>query len=96
MLPAGAAGRRAGSPRGWPSYLWTDGEVGEKVGTIRIPMGEGGPGGGRAHAANEFYTLEAVGKNGGMANNVKGVAAHICEYSKLTTTPPKPKTSLKK
>ena len=83
----------------WPSYLWTDGEVGEKVGTIRIPMGEGGPGGaggGRAHAANEFYTLEAVGKNGGMANNVKGVAAHIWEYSKLTTTPPKPKTSLKK
>ena len=83
----------------WPSYLWTDGEVGQKVGTIRIPMGMGGPGGaggGRAHAANEFYIVEAVGKTGGLAFAEKGVAAAIFEYAKTTTTPPKPKTSVAK
>ncbi|MBI4484798.1 MAG: peptidase dimerization domain-containing protein, partial [Acidobacteria bacterium] len=77
----------------WPSYLWTDGEVGEKVGTIRIPMGMGGSGGGgRNHAANEYYTIEAIGKNGGMANAEKAVAAAIFEYSRITTVPPRPKT----
>ena len=78
----------------WPSYLWTDGEVGEKVGTIRIPMGmggSGGGGGGRNHAANEYYTVEAIGKAGGMATAEKAVAATIYEYAKLTTVPPKPK-----
>jgi hypothetical protein len=83
----------------WPSYLWTDGEVGEKVGTIKIPMGMGGPGGaggGRAHAANEFFIVEAKGKQGGLAYQEKGVAAAIFEYSRITTTPPKPKTSTAK
>jgi acetylornithine deacetylase/succinyl-diaminopimelate desuccinylase-like protein len=78
----------------WPSYLWTDGEVGEKVGTIRIPMGMGGPGGGgggRGHAANEFYIVEGINKTSGMATYEKGVAATIYEYAKTTTTPPKPK-----
>jgi acetylornithine deacetylase/succinyl-diaminopimelate desuccinylase-like protein len=78
----------------WPSYLWTDGEVGEKVGTIRIPMGMGGPGGGgggRGHAANEFYVVEGLNKNFGMATAEKGVAATIWEYAKTTTTTPKPK-----
>ena len=43
----------------WPSYLWTDGEVGEKVGTIRIPMGMGGPGGaGGLHAARIIVATE--------------------------------------
>jgi acetylornithine deacetylase/succinyl-diaminopimelate desuccinylase-like protein len=83
----------------WPSYLWTDGEVGEKVGTVRIPMGMGGPGGaggGRAHAANEFFIVEAVGKTGGLAYQEKGIAAAIFEYSKITTVPPKPKSSAAK
>jgi hypothetical protein len=78
----------------WPSYLWTDGEVGEKVGTIRIPMGmggSGGGGGGRNHAANEYYTVEAISKAGGMATAEKSVAATIYEYAKLTTVPPRPK-----
>jgi acetylornithine deacetylase/succinyl-diaminopimelate desuccinylase-like protein len=78
----------------WPSYLWTDGEVGEKVGTIKIPMGMGGPGGGgggRGHAANEFYVVEGINKNFGMATAEKGVAATIWEYAKITTVPPKPK-----
>ena len=83
----------------WPSYVWADGEVGQKVGTIRIPMGMGnygGAGGGRAHAANEYFVAEAIGKDGGMAYGEKGVAAAIYEYAKLTTVPPKPKTSAAK
>ncbi|MCC7417376.1 MAG: hypothetical protein IT176_09560, partial [Acidobacteria bacterium] len=79
----------------WPSYLWADGEVGEKVGTIRIPMGMGGPGGGgggRNHAANEYYTIEGLDKTSGMATAEKGVAATIYEYALTTTTDPKPKT----
>jgi hypothetical protein len=85
---------RVGGGGYWPSYLWTDGEVGEKVGTIRIPMGMGGPGGGgggRNHAANEYYTLEGINKTGGMATAEKGVAATIWQYAQTTTTPPKPK-----
>jgi hypothetical protein len=83
----------------WPSYLWTEGEVGQKVGTIKIPMGMGGPGGGgggRNHAANEYYTIEGIGKNG-MATAEKGVAATIYEYGKMAaTTPLKPKTHVTK
>ena len=57
----------------WPSYLWADGEVGQKVGSIRVPMGmgPGGAGSGRSHAANEYYTVEAIDKNGGMATAEK-------------------------
>ena len=83
----------------WPSYLFADGEVGQKIGSVSIPMGMGsvgGAGGGRAHAANEFYTIEAIGKTGGMAYDEKGVAATIWEYSQLTTNPPKPKTHVAK
>ena len=85
----------------WPSYVFTDGEVGEKVGTVRIPMGMGPGGGvadsgGRAHAANEYYVVENIGKTGGMANAEKVVVAALYEYAKLTTTPPKPKTSAAK
>ena len=83
----------------WPSYVWTDGEVGQKIGSIAIPMGMGASifgtvsaGGGRAHGSNEYYIAESIDKNGGMANAEKGVVATIYEYSKLTTTPPKPKT----
>jgi acetylornithine deacetylase/succinyl-diaminopimelate desuccinylase-like protein len=83
----------------WPSYLFTDGEVGEKIGTVRLPMGMGGGGGGgggRNHAANEYYTVESIGKNGGMANSEKFTVAALYEYAKLTTVPPKPKTSAAK
>ncbi len=78
----------------WPSYLYTDGEVGEKIGSVSIPMGvadPGGGGGGRAHAANEYYTLEAIEKDGGFAYNEKAIILAVYEYSKLTTVPPKPK-----
>ena len=81
----------------WPAYVFADGENGEKVGNISIPMGQGGAGmfvgggGGRSHAANEYFTIEAIGKTGGLAYNEKGVAAALYEYAKITTTPPKPK-----
>jgi hypothetical protein len=80
----------------WPSYLFADGEVGQKVGTVSIPMGGrggGGGGGGRAHAANEFYTVESIGKVGGLANAEKNAAAAIYHYAQLTTVPPKPKAT---
>ena len=41
------------------------------------------------------YHQLGVGKGGGMANNEKGVAAVIWEYSKLTTVPPRPKSAAK-
>jgi hypothetical protein len=69
----------------WPSYLFADGEVGQKVGSVSIPMGMGGGGGGgggRAHAANEYYTVEAKTWRGGMATAEKSAVATIYEYSK--------------
>jgi acetylornithine deacetylase/succinyl-diaminopimelate desuccinylase-like protein len=87
----------AGEPSGgyWPSYLFADGEVGQKVGAVAIPMGMGGRGGGggRAHAANEFYTLESLGKSGGLANAEKTAVAALFQYAQITTVPPKQKTS---
>ena len=86
----------------WPAYVFADGENGAKVGNISIPMGQGGAGmfvgggGSRSHAANEYFTLEAVGKTQGLAYNEKGVAAAIYEYAQLTTTPPKPKKAAAK
>lgn len=80
----------------WPSYLFADGEVGQKVGTVSIPMGMGGGGGGgggRAHAANEYYVVEAQGWQGGMATAEKNAVATIYEYAHITTVPPKPKTT---
>ena len=86
----------AADPAGgyWPSYLFADGEVGQKVGSVSIPMGmggRGGGGGGRAHAANEFYTIESVGKGGGLANAEKNAAAALYEFAQITTVPAKPK-----
>jgi acetylornithine deacetylase/succinyl-diaminopimelate desuccinylase-like protein len=86
----------------WPAYVFADGENGEKVGTVSLPMGQGGAGGfiggggGRSHSSNEYYTIEAIGKTGGMAHQEKGVVAALYEYSKTTTVPPKPKTSATK
>jgi hypothetical protein len=53
--------------------------------------GRGGGGGGRAHAANEFYTIESVGKGGGLANAEKNAAAALYEFAQITTVPAKPK-----
>jgi acetylornithine deacetylase/succinyl-diaminopimelate desuccinylase-like protein len=79
----------------WPSYLFSDGEVGQKVGTVSIPMGMGARGGagGRAHAANEWFAIEGQKWDGGMAGAEKIVAASIYEYAQTTTSQPKPKTT---
>jgi acetylornithine deacetylase/succinyl-diaminopimelate desuccinylase-like protein len=82
----------------WPSYLFSDGEVGQKVGTVKIPMGMGGAaggGGGRNHAANEYYTVETKNWQNSFATQEKSVVATLYEYSKITTVAPKPKTTAK-
>jgi acetylornithine deacetylase/succinyl-diaminopimelate desuccinylase-like protein len=79
----------------WPSYLFADGEVGQKVGSVSIPMGMGARGGagGRAHAANEWYAIEGQKWDGGIAGAEKIVAASIYEYAQTTTVAPKSKTT---
>jgi acetylornithine deacetylase/succinyl-diaminopimelate desuccinylase-like protein len=87
----------AGAPTGgyWPAYLFADGEAGQKVGTVSLPMGigsyTGGGEGGRAHAANEYYTVEAKNKFGGMANAEKNIVATMFSYAQITTVPIRPK-----
>jgi Acetylornithine deacetylase/Succinyl-diaminopimelate desuccinylase and related deacylases len=77
----------------WPSYLFADGQVGQKVGSVFLPMGMGGGvgRGGRAHAANEYYVIEGSGNTYGMAGAEKFAAAAIYNYAHTTTTPPRPK-----
>ena len=79
----------------WPSYLFTDGEVGQKIGTVSLPMGMGARGGagGRAHAANEWYAIEGQHWDNGLAGAEKIVVASIYEYSQTTTVPPRSKTT---
>ena len=79
----------------WPSYLFSDGEVGQKVGSVSLPMGMGARGGagGRAHAANEWFAIEGKNWDNGMAGAEKLVAASIWEYARITTVPPRPKTT---
>jgi acetylornithine deacetylase/succinyl-diaminopimelate desuccinylase-like protein len=79
----------------WPSYLFTDGEVGEKVGTVSMPMGMTFgtfSAGGRAHAANEYFVIEGKGKTPGMATAEKYVVATILNYANTTTVPIRPKS----
>jgi acetylornithine deacetylase/succinyl-diaminopimelate desuccinylase-like protein len=82
----------------WPSYLFTDGEVGEKVGTVSMPMGMTFgtfSAGGRAHAANEYFVIEGKGKTPGMATAEKYVVATVLNYAGTTTVPIRPKTPTK-
>jgi hypothetical protein len=78
----------------WPSYLFTDGEVGEKVGSAAMPMGMtfGFLAGGRAHAANEYFVIEGKGKTPGIATDEKYVVATVLNWAKTTTVPVHPKT----
>ncbi len=77
----------------WPSYLFTDGEVGQKIGSVSIPMGMGARGGagGRAHAANEWFAIEGKSWDNGLAGAEKIVAASIFEYAQITTVAPRKK-----
>ncbi len=66
----------------WPAYVFTDQEVGEKIGSVKLPMGGARAGsGGRAHAANEYYVIEGAGKTYGMAGAEKTIAASIYNYA---------------
>jgi acetylornithine deacetylase/succinyl-diaminopimelate desuccinylase-like protein len=76
----------------WPAYVFTDQQVGEKIGNVMLPMGGVRAGsGGRAHAANEYYVIEGAGKTYGMAGAEKAIAANIYTYAKTTTASSKPK-----
>jgi acetylornithine deacetylase/succinyl-diaminopimelate desuccinylase-like protein len=79
----------------WPSYLFSDGPVGQKVGSVSLPMGMGARGGagGRAHAANEWFAIEGQHWDNGLAGAEKIVAATMYEFAHTTTVPPRPKSS---
>jgi hypothetical protein len=68
----------------WPSYLFNNGKVGQKVAPVGMPIGGGRVGqGGRAHAANEFYVIEGAGNTYGMAGAEKSVATVLYNYAGL-------------
>ncbi len=66
----------------WPSYLFNEGKVGQRVAPkVLMPIGGGQVGsGGRAHAANEYYVIEGAGNTYGMAAAEKSVATTIYSY----------------
>jgi acetylornithine deacetylase/succinyl-diaminopimelate desuccinylase-like protein len=66
----------------WPSYLFSNEEVGERVAPVSMPIGMGGAGhGGNAHAANEYYVIEGAGKVYGMAGSEKSHAAIFYNFA---------------
>ena len=68
----------------WPSYLFNDGKVGQRVAPVGMPIGGGRVGrGGRAHAANEFYVIEGAGTTYGMAGAEKSIATTLYNYAGL-------------
>jgi acetylornithine deacetylase/succinyl-diaminopimelate desuccinylase-like protein len=73
----------------WPSYLFSNQEVGEKVAPVSMPIGMGGAGhGGNAHAANEYFVIEGAGKVYGMAGAEK---VHAAIFYNFAAMPAKPK-----
>jgi acetylornithine deacetylase/succinyl-diaminopimelate desuccinylase-like protein len=68
----------------WPSYLFNNGKVGERVAPVGMSIGGGAVGmGGRAHAANEFFVIEGAGDTYGMAGAEKSVATVLYNYAGL-------------
>jgi acetylornithine deacetylase/succinyl-diaminopimelate desuccinylase-like protein len=68
----------------WPSYLFNNGKVGEKIARLSMPIGGGAVGyGGRSHAANEFYVIEGAGDTYGMAGAEKSIATMLFNYAGL-------------
>jgi acetylornithine deacetylase/succinyl-diaminopimelate desuccinylase-like protein len=66
----------------WPSYLFSNGDVGQRVAPVKMPIAGGAAGhGGNAHAANEYYVIEGAGKVYGMAGAEKSVAAIIYNFA---------------
>lgn len=72
----------------WPSYLFSNQEVGERVAPVSMPIGMGGAGhGGNAHAANEYWVIEGAGKVYGMAGAEKSHAAIFYNFAGKNGTP---------
>jgi acetylornithine deacetylase/succinyl-diaminopimelate desuccinylase-like protein len=69
----------------WPSYLFNEGKVGQRVApNVHMPIGGARVGSaGRAHAANEFLVIEGAGKTYGMASAEKALATEIYNYAGL-------------
>src|SRR5438093_3026050 len=73
----------------WPSYLFSNEEVGERVAPVSMPIGMGGAGhGGNAHAANEYFVIEGAGKVYGMAGAEKAHATIFYNFAAQTKTKP--------
>ena len=76
----------------WPSYLFSNGEVGQRVAPVKMPIAGGAAGmGGNAHAANEFYVIEGAGKVYGMAGAEKSIATIIYNFAGKNGPAPKPR-----
>ena len=66
----------------WPSYLFSNQEVGQRVAPVSMPIAMGGAGhGGGAHAANEFMVIEGAGKVYGYAGAEKSHAAIFYNFA---------------
>ncbi len=74
----------------WPAYMFGNGEKGESIAPVRVPIIGGGAGmGGRAHSANEYYVIEGAGKVYGMAGAEKSVATLLYEFAGRNPRPSK-------
>ena len=72
----------------WPSYLFSNGKVGERVAPVSMPIAGGAAGhGGMAHAANEYFVIEGAGKVYGMAGAEKSVATILYNYAHSSGAP---------
>src|SRR5258708_33708201 len=68
----------------WPSYLFSNQEVGQRVAPVSMPIGMGGAGhGGNAHAADEYFVIEGAGQVYGMAGAEKAQAAIVYNFAAL-------------
>ncbi|MBI3403279.1 MAG: M20/M25/M40 family metallo-hydrolase [Acidobacteria bacterium] len=66
----------------WPSYLFGNGEVGQRVAPVSMPIAGGAAGhGGNAHAANEYFVIEGAGKVYGMAGAEKSIATMVYNFA---------------
>lgn len=78
----------------WPSYLFSNGKVGERVDQVSIPIAGGSAGlGGRAHAANEYFVIEGAGKIYGYAGTEESIATMIYNYAHQAAGAPAPATA---
>jgi hypothetical protein len=78
----------------WPSYLFGNGEVGQRVAPVSMPIAGGAAGhGGNAHAANEYFVIEGAGKVYGMAGAEKSIATIVYNFAGKNGAPNKRMTN---